>query len=501
MQNDTRVRLACCCAVLMLGGCAGSSSTQEEAPGGATDPVGVSSPAGTAPSPGGNPVLTGDDSAGVVAPALDVDTSGIAGNFRLLVKDAPAEFQEVWVTITSAEAHLGTQAGMGAGGLRDGGAYAADDGEWIPIFQGIRRFDLLRLQDLATAVLGDATLAVGQYNRIRLRIEQAEVTMAGITQPVPVPPESKNAEVQVSLKLEDGGTYVVVVDIDVAKSLQYEGAELQMRPVMFTQMVGSVDQAGKLTTTYRTDPVRTNAGAIGPDDIKGYRGGGLDAGAEDGLGAHGSGPLDANNGQGPMGPGSKQPDDPYTVRDAGMGQGPGPVDDRNGDAAGAWPYAGRDAGMGQGPGPVGDRSDLGDASAAGNGNGGSVGDGDALGSPGKGTGSEADAKGASSETGSSNRDGGAPRSPGSPDGLPVMAQKDGAAGDRYGALAPPEDSGALAPTPTADAGSSSWTPPVVEPPSGDPVLAPGTDATPPSGSGGASGGPSGGATPSTSARR
>ena len=68
------------------------------------------------------------------------------GNLRLLLTDAPANFDEVWVEISRID--------IGAGDI--------DDTTWLTLEERTV-LDLLSLQNGVTAVLGDAYLKPGYY--------------------------------------------------------------------------------------------------------------------------------------------------------------------------------------------------------------------------------------------------------------------------------------------------------------------------------------------------
>jgi hypothetical protein len=91
-------------------------------------------------------------------PSKQIDT----GQLTVLLKDAPVDVDELWITITSLEIHRAGE----------------DDGEWLPIdFSTLTdelTFNLLEYQDDKVLPLADVEIAVGSYNKIRMNVTSAE---------------------------------------------------------------------------------------------------------------------------------------------------------------------------------------------------------------------------------------------------------------------------------------------------------------------------------------
>ncbi len=111
---------------------------------------------------------------GVTLPGLESNPSfrSETGRLTVLLKDAPVDVDELWINITALEVHK----------TGDG------DGEWIPIdisdaieltnLLGKNRdyleFDLLLYQDKEVLVLAEADVYEGSYNKIRMKVRDAQ---------------------------------------------------------------------------------------------------------------------------------------------------------------------------------------------------------------------------------------------------------------------------------------------------------------------------------------
>src|SRR5262249_34353288 len=90
-------------------------------------------------------------------------SSGATPHLQVRLTDAPAAFQSVFVDISRID--IGT----------------ASDG-WVTLSDQPQQFDLLTLQNDATALLGGADLAPGSYTQLRLIVSSASVVVGGVTQ-------------------------------------------------------------------------------------------------------------------------------------------------------------------------------------------------------------------------------------------------------------------------------------------------------------------------------
>jgi hypothetical protein len=162
------------------------------------------------------------------SPALidGLDTRDVQGNLRLYLTDAPVEFDEVWVTISSVAI------------ARD----ADDDAEWLMLAEEPQRFDLLTLQDDVTAILADAALDPGAYAQMRLIVDEAEVVLGDDVQSLFIPSgEETGIKLNLDFYVEAGKSYGIVLDFDARESIRSTGnGRLMMAPVITVEHVGEL---------------------------------------------------------------------------------------------------------------------------------------------------------------------------------------------------------------------------------------------------------------------
>jgi len=135
-------------------------------------------------------------------------------HIAVLLTDAPAEFEAVWVNIASVAIH------------------SADAG-WLTLADSPQKFDLLTLRDDITAALGGATLEPGMYEQLRLVVDSASVVVAGEESPLTI---ASGAETGIKINLdsmfEANTTYSITLDYDADKSVKSTGHGYLMTPVI-----------------------------------------------------------------------------------------------------------------------------------------------------------------------------------------------------------------------------------------------------------------------------
>ena len=146
------------------------------------------------------------------------DQGGAGGSamphLQVQLTDAPADFQSVFVNISRIE--IGT----------------ATDG-WVTLSDQAQQFDLLTLQNDATALLGGADLAPGSYTQLRLIVDSASVVVAGVTQSLTIASGAQTGiKLNVDAEVAAGMTYTLVIDYDAAKSIKSTGHGFLMTPVI-----------------------------------------------------------------------------------------------------------------------------------------------------------------------------------------------------------------------------------------------------------------------------
>lgn len=170
---------------------------------------------------------------------------------RVLLTDAPADVDAVFVTFTQAsvQACAGVidmpEAPDDSGDANDGDDPDDDDagedpatdeetcesGTWMTISEEPTTFDLLSLQGGVTVELALAELPPGEYGQIRLQLDSASVVIDDQEYAVNVPPGILN--LNGGFALEEGMQTELTVDFDAGESLHYApGQGWMMVPVI-----------------------------------------------------------------------------------------------------------------------------------------------------------------------------------------------------------------------------------------------------------------------------
>ena len=106
----------------------------------------------------------------------------------------------------------------------------AEGDAWQVVVQGPVEFDLVEIQGIETT-LGEADLDPGQYNQVRLEVEQAEVTVDGNIVSAKVP--SGKLRLAGGFSLDPGETTILTLDFDAGKSVVFAGTRnVIIKPVI-----------------------------------------------------------------------------------------------------------------------------------------------------------------------------------------------------------------------------------------------------------------------------
>ena len=177
------------------------------------------------------------------------------GHLKMYLVDSPTTLDSVIICVTRVEVHKsGSDSTSG----------------WFVINDSTRYFDLLLLTNGASAVLGDTSLAPGQYTQIRLIIgDGSYVIDQGVKHNLEIP-----SGMQTGLKLihqftiESGELYELILDFNVEKSIIITGnGTYKLKPtirVMPMIVSGSIagqvlplDAQPTIWTVYGTDTITT----------------------------------------------------------------------------------------------------------------------------------------------------------------------------------------------------------------------------------------------------
>jgi len=146
----------------------------------------------------------------------DTDSTqpGSSGTLRLYIADAPGEFEEVNLDITSVEIHR-----PGPGG-------------WITINDESQMIDLLEYSNGAMALLGEEQLEAGKYTQIRLMLgENNNLVVNGETHSLVVPSGYQTGFKLVrQFDIEPDYTYELLIDVDVHRSVHVADGQYMLKP-------------------------------------------------------------------------------------------------------------------------------------------------------------------------------------------------------------------------------------------------------------------------------
>ena len=160
--------------------------------------------------------LTGCDSSG---------SSTETGTMRVLMTDAPANYESVTIDLQGVRIHRSADAEI-------------DESGWIDIMTEPERIDLLSLVNGNVALLGELDLEPGEYNQMRLILGDAnEVVVDGETIPLDTPSAQQSGlKLNIDSEITEGGLFSLLLDFDASRSIVQAGAsgKFILKPVIRT---------------------------------------------------------------------------------------------------------------------------------------------------------------------------------------------------------------------------------------------------------------------------
>ncbi|MCL6589792.1 MAG: DUF4382 domain-containing protein [Firmicutes bacterium] len=161
-------------------------------------------------------------------------------SLKISLTDAPAvdNFEQVNITITEVAIAKSTD---------------ENTPDWITLSNTPQEFDLMQLSGGALATLGVKDLAPGHYSQIRFTVFEGEVVVGGTTYPLQV--NSGTVKLTNAFDLVDGITTELIVDFDVAHSINKSGSGLNVQYEM-TPVTRVIDKAttGAISGTVSLNP-------------------------------------------------------------------------------------------------------------------------------------------------------------------------------------------------------------------------------------------------------
>jgi Domain of unknown function (DUF4382) len=140
------------------------------------------------------------------------------GEFRLLLVDSPAGYDQVNIVVTKVEVHaVGSDSASG----------------WITLTDTTVTYDLLKLVNGANSIIGDKMLPVGKYTQIRLSIGTgSNIVIDGVSYGLEVS-SATGLKLNHNFDIEEGKLYLLTLDCDAAKSITLiNGNQYKLHPVI-----------------------------------------------------------------------------------------------------------------------------------------------------------------------------------------------------------------------------------------------------------------------------
>jgi len=142
------------------------------------------------------------------------------GQLKLTMVDAPAGYDQVNIVVTRVEVHR---------------ADTDSTSGWFIINNNTATYDLLRLRNGASAILGNNSLDAGSYTQIRLIIGTgSNIVVDGVTYPLEIPSgEQSGLKLNHAFVIESGLLYELILDFDAEHSIVLTGnGQYKLKPVI-----------------------------------------------------------------------------------------------------------------------------------------------------------------------------------------------------------------------------------------------------------------------------
>ncbi|MHB8581288.1 MAG: DUF4382 domain-containing protein [Ignavibacteriaceae bacterium] len=184
-------------------------------------------------------------------PAASTATTGM---LKVQMIDSPAEYSEVNIVIDSVQAHIST---------------SDSSTGWVTLNNQPATYDLLKLVNGASAVLGEDTLQAGYYTQMRLFIGSgSNIVTNGQTFSLTTPSGSQSGiKLNIDAAVQPGITYLLTLDFDANRSIVLTGslqnAKYILNPVIRAVVTGTT---GIISGTVSPISVSSNVWAISGGD-------------------------------------------------------------------------------------------------------------------------------------------------------------------------------------------------------------------------------------------
>ncbi|PKD43599.1 hypothetical protein CWD77_08505 [Rhodohalobacter barkolensis] len=154
---------------------------------------------------------------------LSSDLSNEPGTMKVLLTDAPGDYEEVWIDVQEVRVHKQSDA-------------EEEDNGWRTINDQPVRLNLLELTNGNYEILGEAELEPGSYNQMRLILgDQNELVINGETHHLSTPSAQQSGlKLQLDAEIEGGSSYTLLLDFDASRSIVKAGnsGRFNLKPVI-----------------------------------------------------------------------------------------------------------------------------------------------------------------------------------------------------------------------------------------------------------------------------
>ncbi|TVQ04704.1 MAG: DUF4382 domain-containing protein [Balneolaceae bacterium] len=134
------------------------------------------------------------------------------GTLRVLLTDAPGNYEAVYIDIREVRIHKSSNADD-------------EDSGWKTINTQPIIVDLLELTNGKYEILGEVDLEPGRYNQLRLILgDQNEVVISGVSHSLTTPSAQQSGlKLNINADIEGGDMYTLLLDFDASRSIVRAG--------------------------------------------------------------------------------------------------------------------------------------------------------------------------------------------------------------------------------------------------------------------------------------
>ena len=183
-----------------------------------------------------------------------------SGTLRVLLTDAPGNYDAVYIDIREVRIHKSSN---------------ADDGDsgWITINTQPMIVDLLELTNGKYEIMGEVDLEPGRYTQLRLILgDQNEVVIDGTGHTLSTPSAQQSGlKLNLNVDIEGGEMYTLLLDFDASRSIVKAGqsGRFNLKPVINT---ARLEYSGAVSGTVApADALPWVYAIAGADTIRGTR--------------------------------------------------------------------------------------------------------------------------------------------------------------------------------------------------------------------------------------